>query len=141
MSSAFVALDTFRRCFIIIAQSRASRQTNRRTGCGNQRHPPLQSKYLSPGIGPGYNSLMSPTADKILQQILALPDEERAELTARLLEATAESPPGWASAEIEAAWGEEIHERVAAAGRGEIPTLSQEEVDGRLKAKYGFLAD
>lgn len=83
---------------------------------------------------------MSPTADKIYEQIMSLSDEERAELTTRLLEATGELPHEWASAEVEAAWDDEIHRRVTAAGRGEIPTLSQEEVDIRLKAKYGFLA-
>jgi hypothetical protein len=78
---------------------------------------------------------MSPTADKIYEQILALPDEERAELTARLLEDTGQLPHEWASAEVEAAWDDEIRRRVAAASRGEIPTLSQEDVDVRLKAK------
>jgi putative addiction module component (TIGR02574 family) len=58
------------------------------------------------------------------EQAKALTPEERARLAEVLLESLQEAP----IAEIEAAWDREIEERVAAYDRGELKTVSAEEV-------------
>ena len=84
---------------------------------------------------------MSPNTIKIYEEILALTEEERAELTARLQEDEGDSVNDWASDEVAAAWDEEIHRRVEACDRGEIELIPWEEVERRMNEKYGFLLD
>ena len=57
-------------------------------------------------------------------QAKSLPPEDRASLAETLLESLQEAP----IAEIEAAWDREIESRVAAYDRGELKTVSAEEV-------------
>jgi putative addiction module component (TIGR02574 family) len=58
------------------------------------------------------------------QQAKALTPEERAKLAEILLESLQEAP----IADIEAAWDREIQERAAAYDRGELQTISAEDV-------------
>lgn len=67
---------------------------------------------------------MSANSKQILQQALALPLEERAELIDRLL-ATFETPPDLA---LDQLWTNEAHDRLDAYDRGEIEAVNAEEV-------------
>lgn len=66
---------------------------------------------------------MSVTLKRVEEQARALTAEERAKLAESMLESL-HSP----LAEIEAAWAEEIEQRVAAFDRGEIPAYLAEDV-------------
>jgi putative addiction module component (TIGR02574 family) len=66
---------------------------------------------------------MSAALKQIEDQARALTPEERAKLAEAMLESL-RSP----LAEIEAAWAEEIEQRVAAFDRGEIPAYPAEDV-------------
>jgi putative addiction module component (TIGR02574 family) len=66
---------------------------------------------------------MAVSLKQIEEQARALTAEERARLAESLLESL-HSP----LAEIEAAWAEEIEQRVAAFDRGEIPAFAAEDV-------------
>ncbi len=66
---------------------------------------------------------MAVSLKQIEEQARALTAEERARLVESLLESL-HSP----LAEIEAAWAEEIEQRVAAFDRGEIPAFAAEDV-------------
>ena len=72
---------------------------------------------------------MSANSKQILQQALALPLEERAELIDRLL-ATLETPPDPA---LDQLWANEAHDRLDAYDRGEIEAVDAEEVLNELK--------
>jgi putative addiction module component (TIGR02574 family) len=64
------------------------------------------------------------TFKELEAQAKALSAEERARLAETLLESLQETP----ISEIEAAWDQEIESRVAAYERGEVKTVSAEEV-------------
>lgn len=67
---------------------------------------------------------MSATSEQILQQALALPPEERAELLERLL-ATFQGPTDPVLDEL---WANEAHDRLDAYDRGELEAVDVEEV-------------
>jgi putative addiction module component (TIGR02574 family) len=67
---------------------------------------------------------VSATSEQILQQALALPLAERAELIEQLL-ATFEAPPDPTLDEL---WATEAHDRLDAYDRGELGVVSVEEV-------------
>ena len=67
---------------------------------------------------------MSEELKELERQARALSAEERAQLAERLLESLREAP----IADIEAAWEREIESRAAAYDRGELETVSAEEV-------------
>ena len=67
---------------------------------------------------------MSDTLKELEKKAKALTAEERAQLAEVLLESFHDTP----LLEIEAAWDREIEERVAAYDRGEVQTVSAEEV-------------
>lgn len=67
---------------------------------------------------------MSATFKELERQACSLSAEERARLAEFLLESLHDAP----LAEIEAAWDREIEERAAAYDRGELQTVSAEEV-------------
>lgn len=67
---------------------------------------------------------MSATLKELERQARSLSAEERARLAEFLLESLHDAP----LAEIEAAWDREIEERAAAYDRGELQTVSAEEV-------------
>ena len=80
---------------------------------------------------------MSRAAEEVLEAAMALTEEERAEVAERLQESV--SP--FATPEIAAAWKKEIARRIQEADEGTVPSVPEEEVDRRLREKYGFLAD
>ncbi|MDE2181114.1 MAG: addiction module protein [candidate division NC10 bacterium] len=67
---------------------------------------------------------MSHTLKDVEKQAKSLTAEERAQLAEVLLESLQDAP----LAEIEAAWDREIEERAAAYDRGELQTISAEDV-------------
>jgi putative addiction module component (TIGR02574 family) len=67
---------------------------------------------------------MGEVLKELEKQAKALTAEERARLAEVLLESLQDAP----IAEIEAAWDREIEQRVAAYERGELQTISAEEV-------------
>ena len=80
---------------------------------------------------------LSRAAEEVLEAAMALSNEERAEILARMQESTSV----FATPEIAAAWKKEIARRIQEADEGTVPSVPEEEVDRLLKEKYGFLAD
>ena len=77
---------------------------------------------------------MSPRAQELFREAMALPVKERADLAAELLasldDAAAEDP-----AEVEAAWAEEIERRARRVISGETTGVSWEDVRRRAEAE------
>lgn len=67
---------------------------------------------------------MSATSEQILQQALALPPEERAELLEQLLAAF----QGPTDPVLDEMWAAEAHDRLDAYDRGELEAVNLEEV-------------
>lgn len=68
---------------------------------------------------------------QILKQVLSLPAEERAEMAEQILSSLETSP----HKKIDALWAQEAESRLDAFDRGEIPTISAEEVFNRINQK------
>jgi putative addiction module component (TIGR02574 family) len=77
---------------------------------------------------------MTDTAHKVLQDALSLPEQERAEIAARLIESL-DAARDDEEAEIEAAWAAEIERRCAALDAGKTGTTSWEDVRRKIKAE------
>jgi len=75
---------------------------------------------------------VSATSEQIFQQALALPLEERAELIEQLL-ATFQGPTDPA---LDRLWIAEAHDRLDAYDRGEMETVSVEEVFEEIERDY-----
>ena len=75
---------------------------------------------------------MTSTAKKILEEALALPDDERAELV-DALSASLESPADDMSPE----WKAEIGRRIEAIERGESKLIPWDEVEARVRTALG----
>ena len=73
--------------------------------------------------------VMSTNAEKILQEALNLPTQDRAEVLERLL-ATFQEPP---DPEIDRLWAREAEERIEAHDRGELGSISAEDVFARIE--------
>ena len=77
---------------------------------------------------------MSPRAQELLREAMALPVKERADLAAELLasldDAAAEDP-----AEVEAAWAAEIERRARRVTTGETAGIPWEDVRRRAEAE------
>jgi len=71
---------------------------------------------------------MFANAEKILEEALKLPPQDRAELLERLL-ATFQEPP---DPELDKLWAQEAEDRLDAYERGELGTVSEEEVFARI---------
>jgi len=74
---------------------------------------------------------MSASSEQLLEEALALPPHERAELVERLL-ATFQSPP---DPEIDKLWAREAEERLDAYDRGELKAVSVEEVFNKIRQR------
>jgi putative addiction module component (TIGR02574 family) len=79
---------------------------------------------------------MSRTAEQVLEAAMKLPEAERAELASVLWESI-EAPEQTLSLE----WRAEIRRRIAESDRGEGVSLTEEEVEQRLRDRYGPLPD
>ncbi len=77
---------------------------------------------------------MSRAAEEVLEAAMALSDEERAEVAARLQE----SLGGFATPQIAAEWDAEIAARLKEIDEGSVQMIPAEEVHRELRDKYGF---
>ncbi len=77
---------------------------------------------------------MSSAAKKILEDALALPEEERKHVVEVLLTSLHRDPPE----EVDAAWSEEAMRRLQRCERGETVAEDWDEVKRRLREKYHF---
>jgi len=75
---------------------------------------------------------MSTDGSRILNEVLALPAHERAELVERILDSLGEAP----DKERLARWAAETESRLDAIDRGDLETLPGEEVLARLRRRY-----
>jgi len=74
---------------------------------------------------------MSVTSERILEQVLALPIAERAELLERLL-ASFQAP---SDPELDKLWLTEAQDRLAAFERGELGSVEADEVFEKIKQR------
>jgi putative addiction module component (TIGR02574 family) len=74
---------------------------------------------------------MSTVAQRILQDALNLPEEERAEVAARLIESLEEAT----DPDLDEAWAAEIERRCVALDAGEAVASDWEEVRRRIEAE------
>ncbi len=75
---------------------------------------------------------MSTESSRILDEVLALPAEERAQLVERILDSLGEEP----NKERIERWAAETESRLDAIDRGELGTLTGEEAFARLRKRY-----
>ena len=76
---------------------------------------------------------MSTTAEKILQEALNLPPQDRAEVLERLLATFQEAP----DPKLDKLWAQEAEDRLNAYDRGEMGGVSAEEVFARIDQQRG----
>jgi putative addiction module component (TIGR02574 family) len=76
---------------------------------------------------------MSTTAEKILQEALNLPPQDRAEVLERLLATFQEAP----DPKLDKLWAQEAVDRLNAYDRGEMGGVSAEEVFARIDQQRG----
>ena len=76
---------------------------------------------------------MTVVAEKLYADLLALPREDRAELTHRLLDSLAPEPPGWC--EDDPGFLEELKRREADMRSGKSIPIPVEEVFAKIDAK------
>ena len=72
---------------------------------------------------------MSANAEKILQEALNLPPQDRAEVLQRLLATFQEAP----DAELDKLWAQEAEDRLDAFDRGDLGSVSAGEVLARIE--------
>jgi putative addiction module component (TIGR02574 family) len=77
---------------------------------------------------------MTAMGNRVLQDALALSEQERAEIAARLIESLDVVAEGEA-AEVEAAWAAEIERRCSALDAGTTGTTDWEDVRRQIKAE------
>jgi len=75
---------------------------------------------------------MSTVGERILQDAMNLPEEERAEVAARLIESLDEAK----DPDVDEAWAAEIERRCVALDAGEAVTSDWEEVRRRIEAEF-----
>jgi putative addiction module component (TIGR02574 family) len=76
--------------------------------------------------------VMSTEGSRILNEVLALPAHERAELVGRILDSLGEEP----DKERLERWAAETESRIDAIDRGELETVPGEEELARLRQRY-----
>jgi len=70
-------------------------------------------------------------AETLLQEVLSLPDNERAEIAGALLESLEPAP----EVDVETAWRQEVAARVATLEAGDVTTTPWEEIRDRFLAR------
>jgi putative addiction module component (TIGR02574 family) len=80
-----------------------------------------------------YFCVMSTNAEKILQEAMRLPAQDRAEVLERLL-ATFQEPP---DPELDRLWAREVEDRLEAYDRGEVGSVPADEVFARIERQRG----
>lgn len=81
--------------------------------------------------GPRYNVTVTSAAKKLLEQALALPEQDRRRIAERLLD----SVPRETAEEIERAWNEEASRRADQVERGEVRALDGEQAIRELEQR------
>lgn len=76
---------------------------------------------------------MASTVESVLQEALKLPEEDRADIAARLI-ASLDAESTESRADVEGAWAAEIERRCDALDAGTTTTRSWEEVRRRIEA-------
>jgi putative addiction module component (TIGR02574 family) len=76
---------------------------------------------------------MTTSGDRVLREALGLPEQERAEIAASLLESL--DDPGGDRATVERAWAIEIERRCAALDAGTTGTKDWEDVRRQIEAE------
>ena len=76
---------------------------------------------------------MTEAAKKIMQDALALPEEDRSALVHALMKSLPDT-----TEEVERAWGEEIALRLDRQARGETKAVDWDEATRQIRAKYHF---
>jgi putative addiction module component (TIGR02574 family) len=110
---------------------------SRRRSDARERHASSSRSAPAPGqlyhshVSGCYDRGMSSVGHKILQDVLALPENERAEIAARLIE----SLDNDADAGVDEAWAAEIERRCAALDAGEAVTSDWEDVRRRIETQ------
>jgi putative addiction module component (TIGR02574 family) len=77
---------------------------------------------------------MSKTAEQVLEDAMALTEDERAELAVRLHASVSDRP----DRVLEDIWDQEISDRLKAIDDGSEELIPAEEVHRELRQKYGF---
>ncbi|MFV8756538.1 addiction module protein [Nannocystaceae bacterium ST9] len=72
---------------------------------------------------------MTEATTRLLDEVLALPDDERTELMSALSDSLASSPVA-----VDPAWRHELERRIAEAERGEVEPVAWEQVEARIRA-------
>lgn len=75
--------------------------------------------------------------EKVREYLMELSAVDRRDLAYEVLDAIGEHPSDEDPAEVEAAWAEEIRQRVEEIRNGTAETYSAEEVMADLRARYG----
>jgi putative addiction module component (TIGR02574 family) len=73
------------------------------------------------------------TPEQLLEQALRLPIQQRIELAEALFDSVDEEDP----AALEAAWAEEIKQRIEEIQNGTVETIPAEEVMAEMRARFG----
>ncbi len=83
---------------------------------------------------------MSPATNELFKAAQALPESERIELASALWE-TLDEEADDPQIELSPEWQAEIRRRIEESDRGEGISLTEEEVEQRLRDRYGPLPD
>jgi putative addiction module component (TIGR02574 family) len=73
------------------------------------------------------------TPEQLLERALRLPIQQRIELAEALFDSVDEEDP----AALEAAWGEEIQQRIEEIRNGTVETIPADEVMAEMRARFG----
>lgn len=94
----------------------------------------MTRRYLAgKGSALGYNGAMTQDAVRLLEGALQLPDRDRAELAASLIDSLDEQ----VDEDVETAWKEEIERRVKELDDGTVQPIPWSEVRKRLRGSTG----
>lgn len=80
---------------------------------------------------------LSAAAERLLDQTLLLPIDERSTIARLLYESIADEEDDEDPAEVEAAWAEEIKRRVDEIRTGAVEGIPAEEVFAEMRARFG----
>lgn len=82
---------------------------------------------------------MTPRAQKVLEEAMTLPEDERSSVAIALLDSTREFDDAEVDPGAEAAWDAEIDKRIAEIDSGKVVGLTYDEMRAQLKAKHPWL--
>lgn len=77
------------------------------------------------------------TWEELLEKVLQLPADEREQIARALYESLADEEDDEDPAEVEAAWADEIKQRVEEIRNGTVELIPADEVMAEMRARYG----